>query len=54
MMGLLRPGGLVIAGGILEDQSNEVEAAFTRLGACVREMRNVEDWRTLVLEKPDS
>ncbi|MEE9248523.1 MAG: 50S ribosomal protein L11 methyltransferase [Dehalococcoidia bacterium] len=53
MMGPLRPGGLVIAGGILEDQSNEVEAAFTRLGARVREMRKAEDWRTLVLEKLD-
>ena len=54
MMDLLRPGGLVIAGGILEDQSNEVQAAFTGLGALVREMRRVEDWRTLVFEKSDS
>ncbi|MFQ5873304.1 MAG: 50S ribosomal protein L11 methyltransferase [Dehalococcoidia bacterium] len=54
MVGQLKPGGLIIAGGILDQQVGEVEKTFVGLGFRVREVVGVEDWRTLVIEQAQS
>ncbi|MFQ5934199.1 MAG: 50S ribosomal protein L11 methyltransferase, partial [Dehalococcoidia bacterium] len=50
MVGRLRTEGIIIAGGILEQQLDEVEGSFAKLGCQVRETVVVEDWRTVVVE----
>ena len=47
----LRPGDLAVVSGILDDQAQEVEDSFGRLGAVIKDQVGVEDWRTLVFEK---
>ncbi len=54
MVLLLRPRGMIIAGGILQGQATEIEEGFSQRGARVRQVVDIDDWRTLVFEKASS
>ena len=43
------PGGHVILSGILNDQADEVVAAYARAGMALRDRRVIGDWTTLTL-----
>jgi ribosomal protein L11 methyltransferase len=41
---VLRPGGLAVFGGIIEEQADEVEAALRRTGLTPYKRRLITDW----------
>jgi ribosomal protein L11 methyltransferase len=48
----LKPGGLVLASGIIAERSDEVREAFDAAGLRVEAVRSEEDWRLLVARRP--
>ncbi len=48
----LRPGGLIVASGIIDAGLADVSAAFARAGLFVDETRALEEWRALVARRP--
>jgi len=48
----LRPGGLVVLSGIIEDQAPEVEDALRREGLLLLERLQIKDWVALVAVRP--
>ncbi len=51
MVSSLEPGGLIIIGGVLDVQLEEVERAFTDQDTKIKEVESIDDWRALVLSK---
>ena len=51
LWGSLKPGGMFIASGFIQDQQGEVEETLTNLGFSRLETYNVEDWVALLLSK---
>ncbi len=49
---LVSPGGLLILGGVLEHQAQELADLARSLGMTLRETLHQEDWVVLVLYKP--
>jgi ribosomal protein L11 methyltransferase len=47
-----RPGGVLIAAGIIEEQVPEVHAALETVGLPVVETRQIEDWVALICRRP--
>jgi ribosomal protein L11 methyltransferase len=52
LVGALSPGGLLIVSGILADEEEMVARAFT--GVAMTERRQEDEWRCLVMMKPDA
>jgi ribosomal protein L11 methyltransferase len=52
LVGALSPGGLLIVSGILADEEEMVARAFT--GVAMTERRQEDEWRCLVMMKPDT
>jgi ribosomal protein L11 methyltransferase len=51
--GALAPGGHVILSGILNEQAEEVIAAYSAQGNRLEDRRIIGDWTTLIFEKPN-
>lgn len=51
IVGTLAPGGRAILSGILNDQADEVCAAYEQAGAALAARREIGDWTTLVMRK---
>ena len=49
---LVSPGGLLILGGVLEHQAQELADLARSLGMTLRETLHQEDWVVLILHKP--
>jgi ribosomal protein L11 methyltransferase len=45
---VVRPGGLLILSGIIDNQAPEVEAAMDRAGIALEGQRQIKDWITLI------
>ncbi len=48
----LKPGGLLIISGLLEDESEDVMEAFTRCGLRVERIMNEKVWVAALLQRP--
>ena len=49
---VLKPGGMYIVSGIIDDREAEVEAALKALGFAVEEVRSSDCWFALLAKKP--
>jgi ribosomal protein L11 methyltransferase len=52
MAGRLRPGGVIVVAGIIEDQAPEVEDALITHGLMLLERLQIKDWVALVAGRP--
>ncbi len=50
---VLKPGGRLVASGIIQSQSDEVTEAFLAAGLVLRSSMTQDDWTALVLSKPE-
>ena len=48
----LKPGGTLVASGVVQSQAEQVEEAFLTTGFTLRSSMTDEDWTALVLAKP--
>ncbi len=48
----LKPGGTLVASGVVQSQAEQVEEAFLTAGFTLRSSMTDEDWTALVLAKP--
>ncbi len=48
---LLKPGGLLIASGIIDDRLDEVISELEKHGLKILEIRSGEDWRAVLAVK---
>ena len=48
---LLKPGGLLIASGIIDDRLDEVLSELEKHGLNILEVRSGEDWRAVLAVK---
>lgn len=48
---LLAPGGYLVISGIIEQQSREIEASFSRPPLSIRRIMRSEEWRCYVIKK---
>ncbi|MDJ0626818.1 MAG: 50S ribosomal protein L11 methyltransferase [Rhodobacter sp.] len=49
LAGMLRPGGVAILSGILNDQADEVAGVYSALGANPMHRKEIADWTTLTV-----